>query len=489
MCDDYVEFFKLALTRTLKEAVFLTEVRRQANMRAILLLAVLAFVLVAGLQPVHAVAQGTVLVVQISSDIASPTAQLVARSIDEAKAGGARLIVYELNTPGGDLASVTEIMNDFNDSPIPVVVWVTPSGATAWSGGTYILMASHIAVMASGTTIGSAQPVLSTGQVLNESKYINALSGLMRDNARLHNRNETTAQRFVTENINLGPEEALKDHVIEFAADNMQSLLTQLEPYTVTLSTTPLGTSVWKLIPTQSLSGVTYSKSFSLSGISEATQYTYNPGISIQLLEILTNPVIASVLLLVGIYALIIGFKTPGYGLEITGALMLFLALLGFGIIGINLAAALLFILGIALTLIEIKTHIGIFALGGIGMIIVGSFLAFPLPGWELLSARAVESARQTLLSVALVMSGIFGFVVYKVAQARRMKIKAGPEQLLGKIGTVVSALAPRGEVKIEGQIWRAEAVEGAVVKQGEPVEVVGREGLILRVNPKQVRS
>ena len=164
---------------------------------------------------------------------------------------------------------------------------------------------------------------------------------------------------------------------------------------------------------------------------------------------------------------------------------MLFFALLGFGIIGINLAAALMFVLGIALTLIEIKTHIGVFALGGIGMIVVGSFLAFPLPGWELLSIKAVESARQTLILVALVMSGIFGAVVYKVAQARHMKAKAGPEQLLGQIGTAVSELAPRGEVKIEGQIWRAETLEG-VVKQGDPVEVVSREGLILRVKPKQ---
>jgi len=127
------------------------------------------------------------------------------------------LIVYELNRPGGDLGSVTDIMNDFNDSPIPVVVWVSPSGAAAWSGGTYILMASHIAAMASGTTIGSAQPVLSTGELLNESKYMNALSGLMRDNARLHNRNETVAEQFVRQNINIGPEEALRFHVIEFA--------------------------------------------------------------------------------------------------------------------------------------------------------------------------------------------------------------------------------------------------------------------------------
>jgi membrane-bound serine protease (ClpP class) len=475
------------MTRTLKQATFVGKSRRHANMRAILILAVLAFVLVVGVQPAPTAAQGSVLVVRIRSEIARPTAELVARSIEEAKVGGARLIVYELNTPGGELGSVTDIMNDFNDSPIPVVVWVSPSGAAAWSGGTYILMASHIAAMASGTTIGSAQPVLSTGELLNESKYMNALSGLMRDNARLHNRNETVAEQFVRQNINIGPEEALRLHVIEFAADSIQTLLSQLEPYTLVQSRTQAGTSVWKLLQSKSLGGITYDKNFDFSGISQASRYSYDPGISIQLLEFLSNPLIASVLLLVGLYALIIGFKTPGYGLEIAGGLMTFLALVGFGIIGINVAAALLFVLGIVLTLIEIKTHIGVFALAGIGMIVFGSFLAFPLPGWELLSIKAIESARRTLILVALVMSGIFGLVVYKVAQARRMKVKAGPEQLIGKAGTVVSDLAPRGEVKIEGQIWRAETL-GDHAKQGELVEVVGREGLILRVKPKQAQ-
>jgi membrane-bound serine protease (ClpP class) len=190
----------------------------------------------------------------------------------------------------------------------------------------------------------------------------------------------------------------------------------------------------------------------------------------------------------VGLYAIIIGFKTPGFGLEIAGGIMFVLSLVGFGLIGINAAALLMFILGIILTLIEIKTHIGIFALAGIGMIILGSFLAFPLPGWELLAAKSVESARQTLISVALVMSAIFGFVVYKVAQARRMKIKAGPEQLVGKTGTAISELSPRGEVKVEGQFWKAEAIEGPV-KVGEDVVIVGREGLILRVKLKQTQS
>ncbi len=457
-------------------------------MRPALLFAILAAVLFFSLQPGAHAAQGNVLVVRISSDIARPTTELVSRSLAEADSGGARLVIYELNTPGGDLASVTDIMNQFNSSPVPVVIWVTPSGAAAWSGGTYILMAAHIAVMASGTTIGSAQPVQSTGEPINETKIINALTGLMRDNARLHDRNETVAQEFITQNINLGPEEALRFHVIEFAADSLDSLLSQLEPYTLILSMGEMGTSVWKLILTSSLSSYTYTKSFGFSGISQAAAFTYQPGIDVSVLVFLSNPLIDTVLFLVGMYMVIIGFKTPGFGLEIAGVLMVFFSFLGFGVIGINVAATLLFILGIVLTLIEIKTHIGIFAIAGVGMIIVGSFLEFPLPGWQLLATRSVESARQTLIAVALVMSGIFGFVVYKVAQARRMKVKAGPEGFMGKAGTAVSALTPKGEVKVEGQIWKAETI-GDNVMQGGPVEVIGREGLILRVKPKQAEK
>ena len=304
----------------------------------------------------------------------------------------------------------------------------------------------------------------------------------------MHDRNETIAQEFITQNINLGPEEALRDHVIEFAADSLDGLLSQLEPYTLVLSTGEMGTSAWKLVLTSSTGAVAYTRSYDFSGISQAAQYNYQPGISIAVLQFLSNPLIATVLFLVGMYAVIIGFKTPGYGVEIAGALMVFLALVGYGIIGINIAAVLLFILGIILTLIEIKTHVGIFALAGIGMIILGSFLMFPLPGWELLAAQSVESARETLIAVALVMSGIFGFVVYKVAQARRMKVKMGPERLMGKTGTAVSALAPRGEVKVEGQTWRAETL-GENIKEGEEVEIVEREGLILRVKPKQTQK
>jgi membrane-bound serine protease (ClpP class) len=455
-------------------------------MRVMVLIVVLGIVVVMGLVPA-ARAQGSVLVVSISSDIAGPTVELVTRSIDEATAGGARLIVYELNTPGGDLTSVTEIMNAFNSSPIPIVVWVTPQGAAAWSGGTYILMASDIAVMASGTTIGSAQPVSAAGEPINESKIINALTGLMRDNARLHDRNETAAQQFITQNINLGPEDALRLHIIEFAADTLDSLLSQLQPFSLVLTTKPIGTSVWKLVLNSAIANQAYTKRFDFSGISQASPYNYSPSFSVQLLTFLSDPIISIALFLVGAYAVIIGFKTPGFGVEVAGALMILLALIGFGVIGINLAAMFLFIAGVALTVLEIKTHHGVFALAGIALIILGSFFEFPLPGWELLAARSVETARETLISVALVMSGIFGIIVYKVAQARRMRVKVGPEQLMGKMGTVTLPLTPRGEVKVEGQIWRAESISGEA-KQGEQVEVVSREGLILKVKPKQTQ-
>ena len=452
-------------------------------MKGMVLAVFLAVLVVMVLQPV-ANAQGGVLVVSISSDIAEPTVELVTRSIGEAGAGGARLIVYELNTPGGDLSSVTDIMNAFNGSPVPVVVWVTPTGAAAWSGGTYILMAADIAVMASGTTIGSAQPVTAAGEPINETKIINALTGLMRDNARLHDRNETAAQEFVTQNINLGPEEALRLHLIDFAADTLGELLSQLDSYSLVLTTTQMGTSVWKLVLTSSASSLTYTKRYDFTGISEASTYNYTPTFGVQLLTLLSNPILSVVLLLVGGYAVVIGFKTPGYGIEIAGVLMVLLAMVGFGVIGINLAAVLLFIVGIALTLLEIKTQHGIFALSGIAIIILASFLEFPLPGWELLAPQSVESARETLVSVALVMSGMFGVIVYKVAQARKMKVKAGPEQLIGKMGMVTRALAPVGEIRVEGQTWRAETI-GGEAKEGDKVEVVNREGLILKVKKK----
>jgi len=423
--------------------------------------------------------------VKISSEIAKPTVELAQLALDEASAVGARLLIVELNTPGGEVGSITDIMNLFDDSKIPVSVFVSPLGAQAWSGGTYILMASHVAVMASGTTIGSAQPVLSTGETINASKYVNALVGLMKNHARLHGRNETLAELFVTRNVNLGPEEALRHRIIDFIADDIPQLLSQLERYTLLLTATEEGASVWRLIPTDEAQQYPSAVRFNFEGIARAEIIEYTPGLRIVFFNVLSNPLVAAILLIVGIYTLLIGLKTPGFGLELAGAIAIFLALMGFGIIGINAAVALLFVLGVILTLIELKTHIGAFAIAGITCIVIGAFLAFPLPGWELLAYKAIETMRITFTTIAVAISGFFAIVVYKAAQARRARVRAGSEALIGKSAVTSTRLSPEGIVKYEGQSWRAETT-GEEVEVGEWVEIVERRGLTLIVRRKR---
>jgi len=422
--------------------------------------------------------------VRISSEIAKPSVELAQLALEEASAVDARLLIVELNTPGGEVGSVTDIMNLFDNSKIPVSVFVSPLGAQAWSGGTYILMASHVAVMASGTTIGSAQPVLSTGETINASKYVNALVGLMRNHARLHGRNETLAELFVTRNVNLGPEEALKYRIIDFIADDIPQLLSQLERYTLLLTATEEGASVWKLIPTDRAQQYPSIIKFNFEGIAGAEIVEYRPGLKIVFFNVLSNPLMAALLLLIGIYTFLIGLKTPGFGLELAGTIAIFLALIGFGIIGINAAVALLFILGVILTLIELKTHIGAFAIAGITCIVIGAFLAFPLPGWELLAYKAIETMRVTFTTIAVAISGFFAIVVYKAAQARRARVRAGSEALIGKSAVTSTRLSPEGTVKYEGQSWRAET-RGEEIEAGEWVEIVGRRGLTLIVRRK----
>jgi membrane-bound serine protease (ClpP class) len=420
--------------------------------------------------------------VRISSEIARPNVELVRLALEEALAVDARLLIIELNTPGGEVGSVTEILGLFDNSKIPVCVFVSPLGAEAWSGGTYILMASHVAAMASGTTIGSAQPVLSTGETINASKYVNALVGLMKNHARLHGRNETLAELFVTKNVNLGPEEALRYHIIDFTADDIPQLLSRLERYTLLLTATEEGTSVWRLVPTESAQRYTSVVRFNFDGVARAEIIEYKAGLRIVFFNVLSNPLVSATLFLVGIYTLLTGLKTPGFGLELAGTIAIFLALIGFGIIGMSLAAALLFILGVTLTLIELKTHIGIFAIAGISCIVIGAFLVFPVPGWELLAYRAIETMRIIFTTIAVAISSFFAIVVYKAAQARRSRIKAGSEALLGKFALASTKLSPNGIVKYEGQTWRAETT-GGEIEDGEWVEIVGRRGLTLIVS------
>lgn len=169
-----------------------------------------------------------ILFIQISGELTDSTKNYVQNTLNVAKYRGSRLIIISLNTPGGYVDSTEQMMDLLDDSEIPVAIFVNPR---AISGGTYLLMAGHVAVMKSGSQIGSCQPVTGTGEPITETKYVNYLTGLMTRHAWLHSRNETAAELFVTENLNLHAEEALHLNVIDFIAESPQSLSSKLSSY------------------------------------------------------------------------------------------------------------------------------------------------------------------------------------------------------------------------------------------------------------------
>ena len=428
----------------------------------------------------------SVLLVKVNGEITRATEVMLSDAINFANSYNARLIIVELNTPGGELDSVQSIMEMFDASKIPVVVFVYPIGASAWSGGTYILMASHVAVMASGTTIGSCQPVTETGTPINESKYLNALIALMVNHAELHSRNETVARLFITENLNLDPEDALKYHVIELIANDVNSLLVELNNYSLVSLSSKYGSNFWKFLPTSSLQeNSSYSKVISFRGISDAHIVEYTPGLNYDILTFLFNPLVYSLFLLVGIGLVFVGIKTPGIGMELLGALLILLSFIGFGTVGINLASLILISLGLMLIIAEIKTGAGILALAGSFCIVLAAFLIFPSPQW-LINPSTINEIR-TILVVSSIAIGIaFSVFAYKITELKKMKAKVGSELILNSTGVVVKKLEPLGEVRVQGEIWRAKTEDGSTVEEGKKVKVVARQGLILIVRKEE---
>lgn len=427
----------------------------------------------------------TVLQVNLTGDIDSATATMMQDALSLATAQNARLVIVTLNTPGGELGAVQTIMNLFDNSSIPVCCYVYPVGATAWSGGTYVLMASHVAAMASGTTIGSCQPVDSTGTPITDTKYLNALTALMVNHAVLHNRNETAAELFVMQNLNLGADSALQNNVVEVLADDVHTLLVKLEGFALAHLTGDSGQRTWKLVPITDAQN--YNETQLFSNISNANIISYSPGIQIFLLGLLYNPLVSSLLLIVGIFLFFIGIKTPGHGAEVAGAICIVLAIIGFQAVGVGLGAIVLFAVGAVMIVAELKTHIGALAIGGASCMVIGSLILFPSTQW-LLYYQDIQQIQESLVAITLAMAVLFSFIVYKAAQSRRFKIRTGKEPLIGAQGVAIKDLAPEGQVRVLGEFWQARAQEGSISK-GQNIRVVRLEGLFLIVKPVEEKA
>jgi membrane-bound serine protease (ClpP class) len=419
-------------------------------------------------------------VLEINGAIGPAIADYIARALAGIDAHDTGLIVLRMDTPGGLAGSMRKIISAILASPVPVATYVAPSGARAASAGTYIAYASAIAAMAPGTNIGAATPVQIGGGSLFPSgkkkqddknaednsaanepadtetrKLINDSVAYIRSLAELNNRNADWAEKAVRSAASLTATAALKLNVIDVIATDIPDLLRKIDGRTVTVD----GKSV--RLQTAGLQVVTVA-----------------PDWRTQLMALITNPNIAFLLMLVGIYGLIFEFAAPGtYVPGTVGAICLLLALYALNLLPVNYAGAGLVLLGIALMLAEV--HIGSFGVIGVAGAIsfgIGSFMMFHsgVPGFELSLAVVVAA---TIVTAAL-----FLLVIGMLLRSRKRPVVTGKEALLGAEGEMLAWQQDEGRVRVLGEIWRARAARP--LDPGTRVKVVNRDGLVLFVEP-----
>jgi membrane-bound serine protease (ClpP class) len=409
----------------------------------------------------QAQAAGTVLTVDMKGTINPASDDIVLAALERAEAEDARALLLLLDTPGGGLAETTEILRLIDESEIPVIGYVHPEGSVAWSAGTIILMGSDIAAMAPHTIIGSAQPVQfsPTGSTVpvNDSKTINAIVAMIEEKARKHGRNTTAAREFVLSNLNLNADEAKNYRVIEHISPTPEELLGQIN-----------GTNI---------------KDVTLIS-QDAKLEVFEPPLNLQFLKMLSDPTIAGLLMLIGLYSLIFGFSSPGMGAEVFGLIALAMGLIGLGF-NVNIGAIFLILLGLGLILAELHSHtFGILAVAGLVCVIAGSILFVPtsFPEWYVPGSYQ-RSMALALILPSLILGLFMAFAIYKVAQARFAPMVI--DVFEGKEAVAIDRLDPKGYVLFQGEYWLAEA-EGTVEK-GEKVIILTRGGgqLKVRAGPK----
>ncbi|WP_297421702.1 NfeD family protein [Thermococcus sp.] len=429
------------------------------------------FLLVIGLAPLLSAAQNghVVYVAKISGTITDYTVDQFARYINIAERNRAEALIIEFNTPGGLGDAMMKIVSEIQNSTVPVIIYVAPRGAIAASAGTYIAMGSHLIAMAPGTSIGACEPILgyaNNGSIIKAPEKIrNFYTAYMRSLAQESGRNQTAAVEFIQEDLSLTPEEALKAHVIEVIANDVPNLLQKAN-------------GMRTKIPVGDRGYVTFN-------FTNAKVITLGPSITDELVNFITNPSIAYVLLNVGIIGLIFGFLTPGWHVpETIGAILLVLGLIGLGYFGYNSAGLLLIVLAMIFFIAEAFTPtFGLFAIAGTITFLLGGIMLFGNSGGVyLVSENTYHLLRIAIVVMAILLGLFFLFGAAAVVKAHRRRPEAGKEELIGEVGRVVEDLDPEGIIKLHGELWKARSRDGRVIRVGEEVKVVEVNGLMLTV-------
>ena len=423
------------------------------GMKRLPFLAVFAFLILSVGVPAQ-----TVISIRIDGSINPAVSDFVHRAIDKAQTSHAVCLVIHLNTPGGLLKSTRVIVSDLLESEIPVVVYVSPGGAHAGSAGVFITMAAHIAAMAPGTNIGAAHPVSLEGKpdsIMNE-KSTNDAAAFIRTIAEKRHRNLRWAEEAVRKSLSITETEALAKNVIDLVAKNDEELLQKID-----------GTEV------------TTVKGSSTLRISSPTVETFEMGWSEKILDILSDPNIAYIFFMLGVYGLLFELYNPGSILPgVIGVISLILAFYSMHTLPVNYAGLGLIIFSLILFIAEIKvvSH-GILAIGGAVSLLLGSMMLIRSDS----TLEFVELSKTLIITSVVLTTAFFLFVLGMGLKAQRRKPTTGAEGIVGEVGIAITDLEPHGQVQVHGETWNAKSVSGTIFK-GKTIRVKHLENLTLHV-------
>ena len=418
-------------------------------------------------------------VVELDGAITPATANYFTRALDDAQDADAAALVVRLDTPGGLDQAMRDMIKAILASRVPVVVYVAPNGSRAASAGTYLLYASHVAAMAPATNVGSSTPVSIGGSPFPspaepeepdepdgdgadaadpgsssamERKVVNDAVAYIRGLAALRGRNADWAEATVREAANLPAGEALERNVIDLVAPDLDALLTALDGRTIAVE------------------GATVTLD-----LDDATVRTVVPGWRDELLAMITNPNVAYLLLMIGLYGLILEFYSPGLGAGVAGVICLLLGAYALQMLPINYAGLALLVVGIGLMVAEVVTPtVGVLGVGGVIAFVAGSIMLFDsdLPGYRV----SIPIIAATAVASALLFSVGFGSAM----RARRLRVSTGREAMIGASAVALEDFAERGNVRAFSENWQARSAHP--VRKGDKLRVTGIEGLVLTV-------
>jgi len=395
--------------------------------------------------------------ISIDGSINPAVDDLIREGIARAKTNGARALIIQLDTPGGLLSSTRAIVKEMLGSPVPIMVYVAPSGAGAGSAGVFITMAAHIAAMAPGTNIGAAHPVSSGGEevkgVMGE-KIENFTASFSETIARQRGRNTEWAIQAVRKSVSITEQEALKKNVIDIVAKDVDDLLAQADGRKVDLDGRKQALAV-----------------------KGARIDRYQMSLKQRIINAIADPNISYLLLMAGILGLYMEFSHPGVIFPgVAGAICLLLAFASFQLLPINYTGLILMLLGVGLLVGEaFFPSFGVLGVGGTISLALGSLLLFDTQNADFGVDRSI------VFTAVATVGGFVLAISYLVFHSQKSRPTLGLEGLLGEVGEVRSAFSPMGKVFVHGEYWNAQA--DGEISVGEKVKVVGYEGMCLKVS------